>query len=114
VETDDTRDGRPLKVELGKIACLGIEGLGRDFQGAIGKAVDHYLDALGSSRREPPAVPRFGREGGATAPRIAVDVPVDPRTESTLRQEASRQGVTVDCLARHSVLVYLAKLDPRG
>jgi hypothetical protein len=42
---------------------------------------------------------------------VSYDVPLDPTTETLLKQEASSRGVTTSQLAVEAVLAFLATLD---
>lgn len=106
-----------VRVELGKLACNGLEGhFGADLSAGSRKALLHYAYKLKAGRR-PIAAPRFLE--AKTTPEVAFDLTLDRETEALLAQEARRQRTTMSRLAAHAVLVYLAELDflgvvPRG
>jgi hypothetical protein len=106
-----------VNVELGKLACCGLEGhFGTDVTAGARKALLHYAYKLKVGRR-PIAVPRFLRS--ETSSHAKFDLTLDRETEALLAEEARRQSTTVSRLAAHAVLVYLAELDflgvvPRG
>ncbi|HTR73922.1 MAG TPA: hypothetical protein VMH33_01520 [Solirubrobacterales bacterium] len=96
---------------------------GRDLSAAVNAALVYYVGRLDSGQR-PPRVPNFDQEqgnqlaiGGAAAalvpprPDVAVDVAVDERIEAALIADAAEQGTSLEKLAGHAVLVYLAELD---
>lgn len=108
---------RVVNVELGKLACSGLEGhFGADLAAGARKALLHYAYKLKAGRR-PIAAPRFLRSD--PSPHAKLDLTLDRETEALLAQEARRQRTTTSRLAAHAVLVYLAELDflgvvPRG
>jgi len=107
-----------VNVELGKLACKGLEGHFGPSSIVAGtrKALLHYAYKLKAGRR-PVAAPRFLRAD--PSPEMSFDLTLDRETEALLAQEARRQKTTISRLAAHAVLVYLAELDflgvvPRG
>jgi hypothetical protein len=106
-----------VNVELGKLACSGLEGhFGTDLSVGVRKALLHYAYRLKVGRR-PIAPPRFLRSD--PSPCVRVDLTLDRESEAVLAEEASRQETTMNRLAAHAVLIYLAELDflgvvPRG
>jgi len=106
-----------VRVELGKLACSGLEGhFGTDVSAGTRKALLHYAYKLKAGRR-PVAAPRFLQ--AQTSAEVEFDLTLDRETEALLVQEARRQRTTMSRLAAHAVLVYLAELDflgvvPRG
>jgi hypothetical protein len=114
-----------MKVVLGPLAKAGLEdNVGPDLPAAINAALVYYVGKLDSGKR-PPRFPEFAsmqgnRQGGeemspnAEQDRTAVEVEVDEQVVATLAAEAESQGVGVDDLAAHAVLVYLAELDLIG
>jgi hypothetical protein len=106
-----------VNVELGKLACRGLEGhFGPDLSVGARKALLHYAYKLKAGRR-PIAAPRF--LSSETAAQAKFELTLDRETEALLAQEARRQRTTTTRLAAHAVLVYLAELDflgvvPRG
>jgi len=106
-----------VNVELGKLACNGLEGhFGADLTAGARKALLHYAYKLKAGRK-PIAAPRFLR--GESSPQAKFDLTLDRETEALLAQEARLQRTTTSRLATHAVLLYLAELDflgvvPRG
>jgi hypothetical protein len=101
-----------VTVELGKLACTGLEGhFGTDLTVGVRKALLHYTYKLKSGRK-PIAAPRFLRPTSEVEAKF--DLELDRATEELLAQEASRLRITVTELATHAVLVYLAELDFLG
>jgi hypothetical protein len=106
-----------VSVELGKLACHGLEGhFGGDIPAGVRKALLHYAYKLKVGRR-PVAAPRFLHSEPVV--HGTFELTLDRETESLLAQEAERQRTTTSRLAAHAVLVYLAELDflgvvPRG
>ncbi|HEU4735759.1 MAG TPA: hypothetical protein VFS48_01875 [Solirubrobacterales bacterium] len=102
---------RTVKVLLGRFACNGIESyLGADIATGVRAALNDFTQRL-ESGRPPLGLLRRPLEAIAAEPAMTVDLPLDERTWQLLEREASRQDTTVDKLAAHSVLVYLAELD---
>jgi hypothetical protein len=101
-----------INVELGKLACNGLEGhFGRDLNAGVRKALLHYAYKLKVGRR-PVAPPQFLPSD--RTPYARFDLTLDRLTEEAMEQEAQRQHVTTSQLATHAVLVYLAELDFLG
>ena len=103
-----------MKVRLCTFASNGAESeLGPDLAKTVRAALSHYSDKLRSGRPPVPP-PRFviGTERKHEAKTL--DLVVAPEVERALRREAARQGVDLDLLADHSVLLYLAELDFLG
>lgn len=106
-----------VNVELGKLACSGLEGhFGPNLAAGARKALLHYAYKLKAGRR-PIAAPRFLHS--EVSPQANFELTLDRETEALLAQEARRQRTTTSRLAAHAVLVYLAELDflgvvPRG
>jgi hypothetical protein len=101
-----------VSVELGKLACSGLEGhFGADLSVGARKALLHYTYKLKAGRR-PVAAPRFLKS--PASPEAKVDLTLDRETEALLAQEALRQRTTTSLLATHAVLVYLAELEFLG
>jgi hypothetical protein len=102
---------RTVKVDLGTFACNGIETyLDADIAAGVRAALDDFTERL-ESGRSPLSVPETLWEADPAEPAMALDLPLDERTWLLLAHEAGRQGTTIDQLASHSVLVYLAELD---
>lgn len=102
-----------MRVDLGKFALRGVEAqLGNDVGAGIRLALCHHVLKLRWGG-EQLAAPRFQPKDWATttAPRVSYDVPLDPTTETLLKQEASSRGVTTSQLAVEAVLAFLATLD---
>src|SRR4029077_5058323 len=101
-----------MRVVLSTFACSGIEALlGRDIGAGVQAALRHYTRAKGSDRKAP-AFSRF--LGGHSAGRSGADfeLAVDPKILAALEREAREfDGVSVEQIAAHAVLVYLADLD---
>ncbi len=101
-----------VNVQLGELACRGLEGhFGSDLPNGARKALVHYAYKLKVGRR-PIAPPRF--LGDAPSPRAEFDLTLDGETEAVLAQEASEQHVSMSRLAAHAVFVYLAELEFLG
>ena len=100
-----------INVELGKLACSGLEGHFGDLEAGARKALLHYAYKLKAGRK-PVAPPRF--LGEPPAPEAKFELTLDRDTEALLAQEAARQHTTVSRLATHAVLVYLAELEFLG
>lgn len=102
---------RTVKVALGTFACNGIEThLDSDVAAGVRAALNDFTERLESGRR-PLSLPDAPWGAELAEPAMAVDLPLDDRTWHLLWREARRQGTTVDQLAVHSVLAYLAELD---
>ena len=102
---------RTVKVALGTFACNGIEThLDADVAAGVRAALSDFIDRL-EAGRSPVGVPGALWDAEPAEPAVALDLPLDERTWHLLAHEALRQGTTIDQLASHSVLVYLAELD---
>jgi hypothetical protein len=102
---------RTLKVALGTFACNGIETyLDADIAAGVRAAISDFTQRL-ESGRSPLSLPGNPLDAIPAEPAMAVDLRLDDRTWQLLRREARRQGTTVEQLASHSVLAYLAELD---
>jgi hypothetical protein len=102
---------RTVKIALGTFACNGIETyLEADVAAGVRAALADFTQRLESGGL-PSTMPRAPLDAIPGEPATAVDLPLDERTWHLLWREASRQGTTVDQLASHSVLAYLAELD---
>jgi hypothetical protein len=100
-----------VKVALGAFASSGIKArLGTDTPTGVQAALFHYTRRL-KSGWTPVGFPQFRQGQALQDPEAPFELPVDPETRSTLELEAERQGTTVEELAVHAVLVYLADLD---
>jgi hypothetical protein len=101
-----------ITVELGKLACSGLEGhFGTDLTGGVRKALLHYTYKLRTGR-QPMAAPRFLRP--TTEVEAKFDLELDRVTEAQLAHEAGRLRISMTELSTHAVLVYLAELDFLG
>ncbi|HET7417676.1 MAG TPA: hypothetical protein VFJ61_08645 [Solirubrobacterales bacterium] len=101
-----------VRVELGKLACHGLEDyFGDDLRAGARKALLHYAYKLRAGRR-PIAAPRFLK--GPGTPEAKLDLTLDRDTEALLGQEARRLQISTSRLAAHAVLVYLAELEFLG
>lgn len=102
-----------MKLTLSTFARNGIEAfLGRDVGAGVEAALRHYTRSKGPSDRTAPAFPRF--LGGAANDRSGADLElaVDPEIQAVLEREARESGdVSVEQIAAHAVLLYLADLD---
>lgn len=104
-----------MKVALNTFARSGIEARsGCDLVAGVQAALREYARCLRSGRKVP-EFPRFLRESPMTPmtrSEVNLELSVDPEIEEALEQEAREsQGVSVEQLAGHAVLVYLADLD---
>jgi hypothetical protein len=100
-----------VTVELGKLACSGLEGHFGDIEAGARKALLHYVYKVKVGRK-PVGAPRFLKAPSDTAAKF--DLTFDRDTEALLAQEAAEQHTTVSRLATHAVLVYLAELEFLG
>jgi len=100
-----------VKVELGKLACSGLEGHFGDVEAGARKTLLHYVYKLRAGRKPVPA-PRF--LDSASDPAVRFDLILDRESEAALAEEASRQHTTVSRLATHAVMIYLAELEFLG
>ncbi|HVD41384.1 MAG TPA: hypothetical protein VNC16_10340 [Solirubrobacterales bacterium] len=100
-----------VNVELGKLACTGLEGHFGNLEAGARKALLHYVYKL-KAGRQPVAAPRFLK--APLDPAAKFDLTLDRETEARLAQEACRQHTTVSRLATHAVMVYLAELEFLG
>lgn len=101
-----------IKVSIGPFAEAMIDRhLGRDPSEVAEAALVRYAVRLVHGR-PPEGIPRFRpawrgvRRGGTV-----VEPCVDGRTAALLAGEARRRRVTLDRIAAHAVLVYLAEID---
>jgi hypothetical protein len=102
-----------MKVVLNTFACGGIEAFsGPDIEAGVRKALRHYTQGKGSSDRVPPDFPRcFGTlEVGCSG--ADLELAVDPEVRAALERKAREvDGLSVEQIAAHAVLAYLADLD---
>lgn len=100
-----------MRVALSKFACDGIEAqLGAGAPTGVRMALFHYAGKLATGRRTTP-FPSFLTDRGPAEPATTFDLIVDPETEALLKEEAAKQGVEMERLVSHAVLVYLAELE---
>jgi hypothetical protein len=100
-----------MKVTLRTFTRTGVEAeLGPDLAAAVRAALRDYTRKLRSGPA-PVAPPRFRASAGQGGQAELLELAVDPSVEAALEREAARQGIDLDALATHSVLVYLAELD---
>lgn len=103
-----------MRVTLGPFARSGIETqLGTDLAETVETALRHYTGKLRSGR-PPIPLPRFlgNRPSSIAAEDFEeIEVTLDSNSSAVLRREAMRQGIDVDTLATHSVMIYLAERD---
>lgn len=100
-----------MKLVLGKFALTGIEALsGRDLPAGLQRALRHYVSrerstvALGELER------RFLEQQVKCGDHL--ELALDTEIEEALERRAHEQGgVTVEQLAAHAVLAYLADRD---
>ena len=107
-----------MKVVVGPLAQSGLETrVGPNLPAAINTALVYYVGKL-SSGRGPARYPKFLTKemtsGQGGNPEAEVEVKVDEKIEAALEREARAQGTTLEDLASHAVLVYLAELDLIG
>jgi hypothetical protein len=76
----------------------------------IEQAVRHWLEVRGSQRLSVRA-PRFGQSGSVTATRVRVRVRLAGSEWEALERSAADQGVTLERLLVHVVMLFLADLD---
>lgn len=99
-----------MRIALGTFTRKGIEAqLGDDLGAAVQAALCHYAGKL-KAGRPPIGPPSFARDPIADSA-VALDLSVDPEIEDLLAREAARQKTSMNQLASHTVLVYLAELD---
>jgi predicted HicB family RNase H-like nuclease len=99
-----------MKITLCTFTRTGAEAeLGPDLAATVRAALCDYSRKLRSGR-EPIAPPQF-RASVGLGKSAELELAVDPDVEAALEREATRQGIALDALATHSVLVYLAELD---
>lgn len=106
-----------MRVSLDIFARSGIEThLGQDLAAGVRSALRHYTRRLGCEGEDVPAFPRFRRELIPDPERRGTEfeLSVDPAVEAALAHEAQEfPGVTVEQMAAHAVMVYLADMDRR-
>lgn len=103
-----------IKVTLGDFAQTGLESyFAGDVRSGVRAALVHYLQRLRGGR-PPLGPPLFLDESqpGASLREYCAAVGADE--EAVFEQQALRRGTTVEGLARHAVLLYLAELELLG
>lgn len=100
-----------MRVALGSFARAAIEAhLGDDLVTEMQSALRQYARRLKSAAR-PAEFPSFRLDSRPEASGTALDVPVDREILVVMEEEVQRQGASVDQLAAHAVLVFLAERD---
>jgi hypothetical protein len=103
-----------IRVTLGAFARSGVEShFGDDVPAGVRAAVVRYADKLRGGRRLA-APPRFLADLHPPGCAFPVEMTVDAADEATYAAQARSQGTTVERLAHHAVLVYLAELEVLG
>jgi hypothetical protein len=101
-----------IHVQLGELAHKGVERhFCADVEGGVRRALVHYAYKLRVGRRPVPP-PRFLPDQAPVQADFRLRL--DPETEASLEQEALRRRVSIEALATHAVLVYLAELEFLG
>jgi hypothetical protein len=106
-----------MRVALDIFARSGIEThLGQDIVAGVRAALRHYTRRLSCEAEELPGFPRFRHEL-IPDPQLRgteLELSIDPAVETVLAHEAREfPGVTVEQMAAHAVMVYLADMDRR-
>jgi len=101
-----------LTLNLDEFGRSALDRLARRTRGSASAAVTtaslYYL-ADGESGRPAWGIPRFRADTDGHAGGRRVDL--DDKTWQALSDEADRQGVTPELLARHALLYFLADVD---
>ncbi len=98
-----------MKVRLGKIAREGIEAHAEgDVDAVVRAALLRYTDLLDSA--EPPLSPPPFSAARRRSGR-ALEFLLDPETQALLERQARSASASVEEVAAHAVLLYLAELD---
>ncbi len=99
-----------MRVVLGTFARSGIEAsLGCDVATGVQAALRHYVL---HSEFEVGSIPPGFRSGAPTGSGEDFELAIDPEIQDALEREAQGSpDVSVEQLARHAVLAYLADLD---
>jgi hypothetical protein len=102
-----------MKITLGTFAfnAIGARSGARASREAL-LALREYAEKLRAGQ-SPIGIPSFCRGQAIQDGGPSLDLAVDEETRRALEREATRQGATVEELAVHAVLVYLAELDRR-
>ncbi len=100
-----------MKVVLDTFARAGIEtGLGCDLEAGVRAALRHYTRRSQQARERLLSGPLSTRLSTCAGNEFELDV--EPKIRAALEREARRlPGVSVEQLAGHAVLVYLADMD---
>lgn len=110
-----------MRVTVGNLARTGIESqLGTDLTETVETAIRIYTGKL-TYGRPPLPYPIFlgtdrSRDFGTHTPPSSnhddeIELTLDSQTEALLRRESMKLDMSVDAIATHAVLVYLAELD---
>ncbi len=108
-----------MKLVLGTFACSGIKALlGVDTAAGVQAALRHYMENKGSAERRAEAFPRSLGESSVALSGVGLgsgadlELTIDPEIQAALEREARESdGVSVEQIAAHAVLLYLAELD---
>jgi hypothetical protein len=105
-----------MRLVLGTFARSGIEACsGGDILAGVRAALRHYTSEGGSRSKGPyRETPRFigARANAGGRAGAGVEISVDPDVQAVLEREARQStGVSVEQIATHAVLAYLADLD---
>jgi hypothetical protein len=111
METPNGRD--PVNIVLEPFTRSALESrFGSDLNRGAQSALRHYARRV-RSRRRPPMVPEFMRNGGPVDSSMAteLDLPVPYEVSAILRREARLQRISVDRVVAHAIYVYLADME---
>ncbi len=102
-----------MRLVLGTFTCSGIEALsGCDIATGVHAALRHYTQGRESSDREAPEPPAFPSGPSTGRSGAGVELVIDPEIQAALEREARESdGMSVEQIAHHAVLVYLADMD---
>jgi hypothetical protein len=102
---------KSVNVRLDRFGTEALEehlrGTGESPSGALDLAVRYYLGDAGSGRMAWKVPPH----AGVPDPSDVVEVELGDELHEELRRESRRQRVSVDVLAVHALMYYLADLD---
>jgi hypothetical protein len=84
-----------------------LRGTGESHSDALDVAVRYYLGDSGSGR----VAWRVPRHPGSSEVGDGIELEIDDELHSELRRESRRQHVSVDVMAMHALMYYLADLD---
>ncbi len=109
-----------MRVTVGKFARTGIESqLGTDLTETVETAIRIYTGKL-TYGRQPLTYPSFlgtdqsrdfGTHPSPSRDHDEIELTLDSQTEALLRRESMKLDMSVDAIATHAVLAYLAELD---